>query len=185
LRLQARNVERERKRDFGMTEFSSKSSRLQNVSQADWDLARSRELVLLRLAESPSPLPSLAKEAALQLGLSCSSIYRLLRRYECLRAATAFLARKVRAHLGTKTMMVCRARRILEGQSFWPDECTSITASRSLVRPLMQEKESLADSPQVVRNMSPRASPCVMLSARPLPHVMDERVRVSTISGQF
>jgi len=64
-----------------MTEFSSKSSRLQNASQADWDLARSRELVLRRLAESPSPLPGLAKEAALQLGLSCSSIYRLLRRY--------------------------------------------------------------------------------------------------------
>jgi putative transposase len=37
--------------------------------------------VLRRLAESPSPLPSLAKDAALQLGLSCSSIYRLLRRY--------------------------------------------------------------------------------------------------------
>jgi putative transposase len=83
-----------RRFDSPMASTSQTWSRSQDVAQPQWELARARARVLQRLAERPILAAAAIDDAAKQLNLSRSSIYRLLARYRSRPQITSLLPKK-------------------------------------------------------------------------------------------
>jgi putative transposase len=140
----------------------------QSVSQPVWDGACEREAVIRHLAQAEQLSPEQVEAAAMRLGLSCSSVYRLVARFKRRPTTSSLLPAKA-GRPGSLRLLAPRVETIIEEaiQSFYltPQRPGVIALMRD-IRRRCEEQKLNAPSFRSVRRRLAALDPRVVTQAR-------------------
>jgi putative transposase len=140
----------------------------QSVSQPEWDLACKREAVIRPLAQADQLSPEEVEAAAVLLGLSRSSVYRLVARFRRRPTTSSLLAAKA-GRPGSLRLLAPRLEMIIEEaiQSFYltPQQPGVIALMRDIRRRCDEQKLKAPNFRSVQRRLA-ALDPKVVTQAR-------------------